>query len=219
MNSKNDNENKHFPNSISQIDGQSQMSKIENNQLRKASIHMLTVGKNSFGNSALLGNSALNPLNQMQSNNIIKLNELNQKEKGNEILFFKKKDSHFSSYDLLHIKNNIITKEMNKKRRKKLFKFSYYFFDFVLERFDNSNQCFSNDLYKIVNNYLGKICDITSYIYLVKQFNIFKYVYFNDYDLDIINSRKKININNKDLTNSIKNELKNRRFIIFSKLF
>ena len=68
---------------------------------------------------------------------------------------------------------------------------------------------------------MGQIFDITSHILLIKNFNIFKNIFFNELNggkkLNSFTLDKRININNESLMNEISEDMNAKSCDIFTK--
>ena len=60
-----------------------------------------------------------------------------------------------------------------------------------------------------------QVLDIKSYLLLIKEFEIMKNLYCNKDDLSLIETNKKININNTRFNREIKDCIENNKFSIF----
>lgn len=81
--------------------------------------------------------------------------------------------------------------------------------------------CCLDKKYFIVYNFMGQIYDITSHILLIKNFNIFKNIFFNELNagkkFNSFTIDKKININDENLMKEINDDLNEQTCDIFTK--
>jgi hypothetical protein len=116
--------------------------------------------------------------------------------------------------------NNYLRKNLYlKKQKKTLFPFIFYILDLLINRTSGKNQfCIVSKDYLIVYKFINKVYDITSFLILYKQFNIFKNIFAKGKLLDIINTSTKMNIKNKDLNEELSLNSLNNVFQTFSEL-
>ena len=107
-------------------------------------------------------------------------------------------------------------------KNKNVFPYCYYFLDFYFDRLIYpQNFCKINKKYFTVYNFMGQIYDISTHIFLFKQFNLInnslKTIY-EEKGFCPAHPFRKININDEDLMNRINGDLKKRgKPILFSK--
>ena len=91
------------------------------------------------------------------------------------------------------------------KRKKNIFPVFYYFLDVFIDKLERPKSfCCLDKKYLIVYNFVGKIFNISSYILLFKYFSLYKNFLSKDLKkMNIININKKININDKDIMETI----------------
>ena len=194
---------------------------FENNYFQNKNKHKGKIIKNSdsFKNSKDKFN--INHLNNF--NDIYKLNNNNYNNnheiKDVEIFNSRKiaKDSNKSldksgiSLHTLYSKKEL---KMNRKsyiispkgkRKKNIFPVFYYFLDVFIDKLERPKSfCCLDKKYLIVYNFVGKIFNISSYILLFKYFSLYKNFLSKDLKkMNIININKKININDKDIMETI----------------
>ena len=106
------------------------------------------------------------------------------------------------------------------KLKRSLFPTFYYFMDIFIDKLIKPKSFFCmNRKYFIVYNFMGQIFDINSHILLIKNFNIFQTIFFNEINGGRIPSfEKKININNEHLMNEINKDLNKNTCDIFTKV-
>ena len=111
---------------------------------------------------------------------------------------------------------------LKKNKIKDLFPTSYYFMDIFIDKFIKPKSfCCMDKKYFIVYNFMGHIFDINSHILLIKNFNIFKNIFFNEFivghKLEHYTIDKRININDEKLMKEINNDLNDNTCDIFTK--
>ena len=109
-----------------------------------------------------------------------------------------------------------------KAKIKDLFPTYYYFMDILIDKLINPKKfCCLNKKYLIVYKFMGQIFDITSHILLIKNFNIFKNIFFNELNggkkLNSYTIDKKININDDNMMNEISEDINTKSCDIFTK--
>ena len=173
------------------------------------------------------------------SNNIIILNKLNNismnfNNDNNNKELKKNKNSEKSSshsYKLNNRKNfnledinldkNNITIPNNKVYyiRKKLFPYKYYLCTFFMKNIRiTKKSIFFSENFVAVYNFICKLIDISSYLMLLKEFQILKNTLLIRKYKAIIENREKININDKSFDMDIKECLESNNFSILGKL-
>ena len=126
----------------------------------------------------------------------------NQANNNNKII--KKKGSEVKS--LIH--NNLY--------KEKLFPIYYYFLDFIFDRLIQPKKFMNiSEKYLIVYNFMNQLYDISTYLLLYKQFQLLK-ISLDREKRQIINEHVKININNDEFMNHLDNDLRSRKFPVFS---
>ena len=134
----------------------------------------------------------------------------------------------FSNYYLNEIENNNNKKTQNKAiefkkslnnnnfYKKKLFPIYFYFMDVIFDRLIQPKKflCIS-EKYLIVYNFMNQLYDISTYILLYKQFQLFKISLYRKQS-QIINEYFKMNIQNNELMKNLDNVLRFRKFPVFS---
>ena len=130
------------------------------------------------------------------------------------------KRSLISNESLRRIKSLNINKIISAKK-KDLFSFYYFFFDFILNKLKNPDKCICfPKAYFIVYNFMCKIYDISSHILFFKQFNLLNATLkkmHEQKDFYPIYSFKKVNINDKDTIERLNKDLKKENSIFFLK--
>ena len=144
-------------------------------------------------------NSILNQLNNNMNfnndnNKELKDNESNELSCSNSYKLNIRKLFNFED------KNNNKTKPKNKVHyiKKKLFPFRYYLCSFFMKNINvTKKSIFFSENFIIVYNFVCKLMDISSYLMLLKEFQILKNTMIMKKYKTVIENRKKININNK----------------------
>ena len=166
----------------------------------------------------------LNSNNKSQSRsyanniNVLGLLNYNQLKRKSTVIGGKRNNSIILDYFNSESDKYRINKIFKKKR--KLFPTYYYFMDIFIDKLIRPKKFFCmNKKYFTVYNFMGHIFDINSYIILVKDFNILKNIFFNEfkrgkkYSFD-----KKININDENLMNEINDDINSNTYDIFTKV-
>ena len=112
----------------------------------------------------------------------------------------------YSKKELKINRNSFVTSQKGKgKRKRNTFPVFYYFLDVFIDKLESPKSfCCLDKKYLIVYNFVGKIFNISSYILLFKYFNLYKNILLKDSKkINIININKKININDKDIMETI----------------
>jgi hypothetical protein len=101
------------------------------------------------------------------------------------------------------------TEEYIVRKKGKLFPLFYYFFDALIQKLGRPHSfCCLDKKYLIVYNFMGRIFNISSYILLYKNFNIYKTIFSKEMkDLNFHKYEKKFNINNTELMNNLEQKI------------
>ena len=177
------------------------------NNKKKSNVSLSNLSNSNYG---------LNLEFKIINNNIKKTQIINKHPRA-----FLEKRRISRSYISKYNNKNILQKaDINSKKRKKhVFPFIYYLSDFFLDRKYNINKfCFVSRNYLIIYKFLNKLYDISSFMILYKQFNIFKGIYAKGKFLEIINTNKKMNINNRELNEELSMNSLNTVFLTFSEM-
>lgn len=203
------------------------------NEKRNTNLHLSHKSLNSLyfknRNSKEIVHKRSNQSLSNLSNSNLGLNlqlSLINKNKNQNTFFYKSQQNIMEKQKItrsfiLNSNNNAIKNGLyfNKNKKKVLFPFIFYTFDFFINKSKSTNKnCFVSKDYFLVYKFINKIYDISSFLILYKQFNIFKNYYAKGKLLDIVNSNSKININNKDLMEEISMNSLNNVFQTFSEL-
>ena len=119
---------------------------------------------------------------------------------------------------------NSLFKQMQKNEQHKhfiqrqLFPSRYYFYVIFIKNLDilKKTKCVSKKFSKTYI-FLTRLLDISSYLDLLRQFNIFKSYFLNEYHLNTVEKTKKINIGEISFMKNIKECIDNNNFRIFGK--
>ena len=161
--------------------------------------------------------------NKSQLNDVNLLGILNMKQlKRKYTVIGGKRNSKGLDYLNLESEGNNINIIQKKTRIKDLFPTYYYFMDIFIDKLIRPKSCCCmNKKYFIVYKFMGQIFDITSHILLIKNFNIFKNIFFNELNggkkLNSYTIDKKININDDNMMNEISEDINTKSCDIFTK--
>ena len=117
--------------------------------------------------------------------------------------------------------SNIFEPESNTKTKYvkiALFPYKYYLCSIFIKRVDISKKSmlFSKK-FKIVYNFLSQLLDISSYIILEKEFEIMKNILVVEKYKNRLESNKKINVNDSDFNDNMKEYLTTQKLSILGK--
>ena len=173
-----------------------------------------------------LKQSKFSNINSLKINNSVSKNQSNYLKKSSGA---SKDESHLELFDSLKIRKYNIPKDKNlatvyyknedensntneeyiMRKTGKLFPVFYYFMDAFINKLHRpQNFCCLDKKYLIVYNFMVRIFNISSYILLYKNFNIYKTIFskemkdFNLHKLDM-----KFNINNEELMNNLEQKI------------
>jgi len=181
---------------------------INNNYNNNDKLNNLSISNLSNSNLGInFEFKVLNKSKNLKKTQIIKkpINNIAQKRRMSKTVIQKNKD--------------FLSKKIYlKKNKKELFPFIYYFSDIFISKVSNPHKCIVPKKYLIVYKFINKVYDISSFLILYKQFNIFKNIYAKEELLDIINTNKKMNINNKEISDELCMNSLNNIFHTFSEL-
>ena len=132
------------------------------------------------------------------------------------------KDKPNSSFEPLKFNENYKNNIINKKRKMKtVFPYYYYFLDIIFDNIINPKQFFClPKKYFTVYNFMCHIYDISSHIFLFKQFNIINNL-SKEKKLEetFYNQFNKININDNQLLDNLRKDINNKKQILFNNYF
>ena len=101
---------------------------------------------------------------------------------------------------------------------KKLFPIYYYFVDSILDRLIKPKKFMNvSEKYLIAYNFMNQLYDISTYILLYKQFQLLK-TSLNKEENKILNEHTRMNINNNEFMKNLDNDLRFRKFPVFSEI-
>ena len=140
-----------------------------------------------------------------------------------------KDESHLELFNSLKIKKYNISKDKNLatvyyrnkeensnaneeyyiRKKRKLFPLFYYLMDAFINKLNRpQNFCCLDKKYLIVYNFMVRIFNISSYILLYKNFNIYKTIFTKELkDFNFQKFEQKFNINNDELMNNIEQKI------------
>ena len=169
--------------------------------------------KNNLSNNK--SNISLNNENIIQILNNQGITKLNSKKKNNSNLLNK---------DKKYKESLNIQKKKNSKNNEELFPYFYFFLDIFFDKFNHPKKfCCVSKKYFQVYNFMGQIYDISTHIWIFKQFNILnkliyeninRFNYIMPYDIN-----NKINIKDNYVLERLESELKSKKCIIFTNAF
>ena len=136
----------------------------------------------------------------------------------------KKSNSNNASGIVDNIQNNVknILKvySFNNKSYKisKLFPYRYYFFSIFVKNIDVSkcNNMFLSIKFLKVYQFLSKLIDISSYLVLLREFQILKSTLLKSEEINLIERANKINVNERAFMRNMNECIERGRFQIFS---
>ena len=197
---------------------------LKNNEFKNLNINNnITIIKNNN----YINKYEENKNNIDNNNQIIEINKLNEDDnkkiyKTNFPMLGLKESKTLFTEQTKNFKEYNKNKLMPKEKKKYLFPYYYYFFDIIFDNLTKPTKFFNFDKnYFIIYNFMCQIYDISSHIFLVKQFNI-----LNNITIEKINEEKtahlkrlssKININDKKKIENLNNEYKSDKSIPFLK--
>ena len=100
----------------------------------------------------------------------------------------------------------------------KLFPYVYYLYSVFTKSIDikKFKCCFSKKYIKVYT-FICQMFDISSYLLLLREFELVKSMNFKDAELDIIERNKKINVNTRKFSRNINECIDKKKFNLFSK--
>ena len=174
--------------------------------------------------SFLLLNKNDNTQSRAHLNDVNLLGILNMKQlkRKNTVIGGKRNDISLGMDYPLESECNKISRSGKTKKSSSLFPTYYYFMDIFIDKLIKPRSfCCLDKKYFIVYNFMGQIYDITSHILLIKNFNIFKNIFFNELNagkkFNSFTIDKKININDENLMKEINDDLNEQTCDIFTK--
>ena len=110
-------------------------------------------------------------------------------------------------------------KSKNRYIKTKLFPYRYYLFSIFINNIDvNRNYKFITKKFIVVYNFICQILDISSYLILQKEFEIMKNTILMEKYREILENRKKINVNDIYFNTNMKKCLDSNNFSILGKM-
>ena len=123
----------------------------------------------------------------------------------------------------IKISNSHYNNKLINNQREYLFSYYYYFFDFIFNIMKPQKFCNFDKKYLIIYNLMCQIYDISSHIYLVKQFyilnNVTKEKINEEKEIHLKKLSSKININDNQNIENLRNEFKSDKTNPFFKRF
>ena len=180
---------------------------------------------NRFQNLNLNINKNILEFKNKNINNNININIINNSDNKKFSVFENKlKENEKSNSDNLILVepyiNNTMTILKNKNKSKKyIFPVYYYYLDIIFDNLINPKKFFCiSKTYLIIYNYMCRIYDISTYIILIKHFNIvnkmFKDYNFEDKEFYPSNIIKKINISDIKLIERMNEDLGEKKSVL-----
>ena len=118
------------------------------------------------------------------------------------------------NYAIINNNINFISKYVVKK----LFPNRFYFFSsFIKNSSITKNNCFFSNKFAKVYTFLTQIIDISTYLVLIREFNILKTEFMDDKKRNYIEKHYKINVGANNFINDINQSLSSKNFHIFSR--
>ena len=107
-------------------------------------------------------------------------------------------------------------KKKNSFTKQKLFPYKYYLFSIFIKNLDTSkNNYFISSRFAKIYTFLCQLFDITTYLILHREFNALKKI-FNEKNVNLIESNKKININSQSFMDNINDCIEEQKFHILA---
>ena len=116
-------------------------------------------------------------------------------------------------------RNIIQNSDAKKNMNKPLFTYIYYFFSLFIKNINlskNNNKFFSRK-YINVYNFICQLFDVSTYFVLLREFDVLKNSLLDKKKLKLVETRKKINVNDNAFMNDMKECIDNNQLHIFSK--
>ena len=209
------NENQNSSNNIFNVDSK-QINEIPNlNLISKEYNNKMKIMPSFIKINKSDKNQNINYMNDIKFLGALNSNQL----KGKNTVIGRRKNSMILKYINMEFESTK-NKTIDPNTQNYLFPTYYYFMDILIDRFIKPKRLFClNKKYFVVYNFMGQIFDINSHILLIKNFNIFQTIFFNEINGGRIPSfEKKININNENLMNELHQDLNNNTCDIFTKV-
>ena len=102
--------------------------------------------------------------------------------------------------------------------KKELFPYVYYLYSVFIKSFDMKKfQCCLSKKYIKVHTFICQMFDVSSYLLLLREFQLVKRMHFKDAELNVIERNKKINVNSNRFSRTINECIDKKKFNLFSK--
>ena len=116
-------------------------------------------------------------------------------------------------------KPNKITRQKTQYIKRTLFPYRYYLFSICIKNIDISKESFFlTKKFIVVYNFICQLFDISSYLILQKEFEIMKNAVLVEKYKDLLENRKKINVNEVYFNYNMKECLNTKKFSILGKI-
>ena len=126
------------------------------------------------------------------------------------------KQNYQNQNELSNIMNEISENKLTYKI-KTLFPFKYYFFSIFVKNFDIAKfKCFFSKKFTKVYKFMSKIFDVSSYLKLMREFEILKNTFLNESGVNYIERPRKINVNERLFLRNMNECIEGGNFNIFS---
>ena len=198
---------------------------IENDELPEIEPSPIFLNNKSMSRSEALLN-----INKENNTNVQQLNQSRLKRTktlGNKRLETNGNDFNNQS-QIIRERKKEITEEKFKKMENmvneyyyvkgKLFPYKFYFFSVFIKNIDirKNNLCFSKKYIKAYS-FINQMMDISTYLLLIKEFQLVKNIYLKSGYDNLIEHNKKINVNSRFFRINMKECIDNKKFSIFAK--
>jgi hypothetical protein len=156
----------------------------------------------------------------IQNNNI---GEINTNMKYNDVnsnyILTKSKIRKKLSAEEKHIMNNSVVKNRTHYEKKKLFPYKYYLCSIFIKNIDLTNKpFFFTKKFIVVYNFICQLFDISSYLILLKEFQIMKNTIIIGKYKHIFENRQKINVNDHSFNTDMKECIDSQKFSILGRV-
>ena len=159
-----------------------------------------------------------NYINNSHSNNNTEIN-INKSNDISSLDFIRSNSRQLFNFEEKNKNNKKNVKKQTFYIKKKLFPYKYYLCSIFIKNKDISKEpIFVTKKFIAVYNFICQLFDISSYLILQREFQILKNTLIIRKYKDIIESKRKININDKSFNNDIKECLDSNNFSILGKL-
>ena len=227
---------KNFENINNNLQSQSQNSKliIETNKSENEIIKDKIIGNNNLininnKNIKIIRNNYINKNDNetiKNNNNILNYKITSSSNNENNIKINKKEiSSNKSENEQSEIKEYYSNNKKDKNGEVKyIFPYYYYFLDIIFNKSTKPLKFFCiRKTYFIIYNFMCQIYDVSTYIMIFKQFNLInnmlKGKIYQDNGIFPNKIYKKININDKNITEKLSKDINNDKSILYSNYF